>query len=69
MLIVKRGDFLNLGGEVAYQVNDAVAHKKTVKLGARSMSQVEVIEGGDEGDVWVISGTESFKNEPNIQIR
>ncbi|MGX9463214.1 efflux RND transporter periplasmic adaptor subunit [Shewanella sp. A14] len=69
VLIVKRGDFLNMGGEVAYQVNDAVAHKKAVKLGARSMSQVEVIEGGEEGDVWVISGTEIFKNDPTVQIR
>ena len=69
VLIVKRGDFLNMGGEVAYQVSDAVAHKKVVKLGARSMSQVEVLEGGEAGDVWVISGTETFKNDPTIQIR
>ncbi|MCW3171135.1 efflux RND transporter periplasmic adaptor subunit [Shewanella subflava] len=69
VLIVKRGDFLNMGGDVAYQVNDTIAHKKAVKLGARSMSQVEVIEGGEVGDVWVISGTETFKNEPTIQIR
>jgi HlyD family secretion protein len=69
VLIVKRGDFLNMGGEVAYQVNEAVAQKKPVKLGARSMSQVEVLEGGEAGDVWVISGTETFKNDPTIQIR
>jgi HlyD family secretion protein len=69
VLMVKRGDFLNLGGEMAYQVSNSVAMQKTVKLGARSMSQVEVIEGGEEGDVWVISGTETFKNEPKIQIR
>ena len=69
VLIVKRGDFLNMGGDVAYQVNDTIAHKKAVKLGARSMSQVEVIEGGEVGDVWVISGTETFKNELTIQIR
>jgi HlyD family secretion protein len=69
VLMVKRGDFLNLGGEIAYQVSNSVAMQKTVKLGARSMSQVEVIEGGEEGDVWVISGTETFKNEPKIQIR
>jgi HlyD family secretion protein len=69
VLMVKRGDFLNLGGDLAYQVSDSVALQKTVKLGARSMSQVEVIEGGEEGEVWVISGTETFKNEPKIQIR
>ncbi|MEH6465060.1 MAG: HlyD family efflux transporter periplasmic adaptor subunit [Shewanella psychromarinicola] len=69
VLMVKRGDFLNLGGEIAYQVSNSVAMQKTVKLGARSMSQVEVIEGGEEGDEWVISGTETFKNEPKIQIR
>jgi HlyD family secretion protein len=69
VLMVKRGDFLNMGGDVAYQVNDTIAHKKAVKLGARSMSQVEVVEGGEVGDVWVISGTETFKNEPTIQIR
>lgn len=69
VLMVKRGDFLNLGGEVAYQMSESVAQQKTVKLGVRSMSQVEVLEGGEEGEVWVISGTESFKNQPKIQIR
>jgi HlyD family secretion protein len=69
VLMVKRGDFLNLGGEVAYQVSESIAQQKTVKLGVRSMSQVEVLDGGEEGEVWVISGTESFKNQPKIQIR
>ena len=69
VLMVKRGDFLNRGGSIAYLLNDDIAHKTPVTLGARSMSQVEVIEGGKAGDVWVISGTEAFRNDDTIQLR
>ncbi|GIU48158.1 efflux RND transporter periplasmic adaptor subunit [Shewanella sp. KT0246] len=69
VLMVKRGDFLNRGGSTAFVMNDDIAVKTPVTLGARSMSQVEVVDGGKEGDVWVVSGTEAFKNDEQIQIR
>ncbi|WP_076541650.1 efflux RND transporter periplasmic adaptor subunit [Shewanella sp. UCD-KL21] len=69
VLMVKRGDFLNRGGSTAYLLTDDIAQKTAVTLGVRSMSQVEVIEGGKEGDVWVISGTEAFSNDDTIQLR
>lgn len=69
VLMVKRGDFLNRGGATAYLLKDDIAYKTPVTLGARSMSQVEIVDGGKEGDVWVISGTEAFSNDDSIQIR
>ncbi|WP_144210609.1 efflux RND transporter periplasmic adaptor subunit [Shewanella donghaensis] len=69
VLMIKRGDFLNRGGSSAYLLTDDIVHKTPVTLGARSMSQVEVIEGGKEGDVWVISGTEAFRNDETVQLR
>ncbi|GAA0788448.1 MULTISPECIES: efflux RND transporter periplasmic adaptor subunit [Pseudomonadati] len=69
VLMVKRGDFLNRGGATAYLLKDDIAYKTPVTLGARSMSQVEIVDGGKEGDIWVISGTEAFSNDDSIQIR
>ncbi|WP_282166348.1 efflux RND transporter periplasmic adaptor subunit [Shewanella japonica] len=69
VLMVKRGDFLNRGGATAFVMNDDMVQRKAVTLGARSMSEIEVIDGAKEGDVWVISGTETFKNDTQIQIR
>ncbi|WP_119968434.1 efflux RND transporter periplasmic adaptor subunit [Shewanella japonica] len=69
VLMVKRGDFLNRGGASAFVMNDDMVQRKAVTLGARSMSEIEVIDGAKEGDVWVISGTETFKNDTQIQIR
>ncbi|QBF82013.1 HlyD family efflux transporter periplasmic adaptor subunit [Shewanella maritima] len=69
VLMVKRGDFLNHGGASAFVVNDDVASLAEVTLGARSMSHVEVIAGANEGDVWVVSGTEEFGRDKQIQLR
>ncbi|MBQ4889820.1 efflux transporter periplasmic adaptor subunit [Shewanella sp. UCD-FRSSP16_17] len=69
VLMVKRGDFLNRGGATAFVMNDDMVQRTAVTLGARSMSEIEVIDGAKEGDVWVISGTETFKNDTQIQIR
>lgn len=68
VLMVKRGDFLGLGGNQVYVLNGDIASLNPVELGVRSMSQVEVLTGGKEGDVWVISGSEAFNNADRVQI-
>lgn len=68
VLMVKRGDFLNLGGAQVYALEGEIASLKDIELGVRSMSQVEVLTGGKEGDVWVISGSEAFKNADKVQV-
>ena len=70
VLMVKRGAFIGSGGaEVAYVVTGDLAQKIPVKLGARSMSDVEVIAGGKAGDVWVISSFEALHNAEQVRVR
>jgi HlyD family secretion protein len=68
VLMVKRGDFLSRGGNSVYKLQGALAQLTEIELGARSMSQVEVLAGGEEGDVWVITGSEAFKQADKVQI-
>jgi HlyD family secretion protein len=68
VLMVKRGDFLGLGGNQVYVLEGNIATLSNIELGVRSMSQVEVLTGGKEGDVWVISGSEAFNNANKVQV-
>jgi HlyD family secretion protein len=68
VLMVKRGDFLGLGGNQVYVLEGNIATLSNIELGVRSMSQVEVLTGGKEGDVWVISGSEAFNNADKVQV-
>ena len=70
VLMVKRGAFVASGGGVeTYAVKGDVAQKTAITLGARSMSEVEVLSGGEAGDVWVISSMDDFKNADLVRIR
>ncbi|MCE9685446.1 HlyD family efflux transporter periplasmic adaptor subunit [Shewanella sp. AS16] len=70
VLMVKRGAFVTSGGgELAYVVKGDVASRTKIKLGARSMSDVEVLGGGQEGDVWVISSLEGFGQAQQVRVR
>ncbi|MCL1078121.1 HlyD family efflux transporter periplasmic adaptor subunit [Parashewanella spongiae] len=70
VLMVKRGAFINSsGGRFTFQVAHGMASKTNIKLGARSMSHVEVVSGGKEGDVWIVSDLERFKKSERIRIR
>ena len=69
VLMVKRGQFLDSGaGRVAYQVDGDVAVKKTIKTGARSLSQVEILEGLDVNEEIIISSTDAFQGAETILI-
>jgi HlyD family secretion protein len=68
-LMVQRGPFVESeGGRYAYVVRDGVAIRTPIKLGATSVSAVEILGGLKPGDKIVISGTETFENAERVSI-
>lgn len=69
VLQVARGQFLeSSNGQFAYKVQNGVAIKTPIALGARSLSAVEVLSGLSEGDQIIISGTDMFRGANQIQL-
>lgn len=69
VLQVGRGQFLeSSNGQFAYLVQNGVAVKTPIALGARSLSAVEVLSGLKEGDQIIISGTDMFQGASQIQL-
>ncbi len=69
VLMVQRGPFVeNEGGRFAYVVENGVAERRPIKLGATSVSAVEILEGLKAGDKIVIAGTDTFENAARISI-
>ena len=69
VLMVQRGPFVESeGGRYAYLVRDGIAERTPIKMGATSVSAVEIISGLKQGDKIVISGTENFENAARVSI-
>ncbi|MDI4634277.1 efflux RND transporter periplasmic adaptor subunit [Pelomonas sp. V22] len=69
VLQVARGAFVDEGGgRIAYVVQDGQAVRRPIRLGAQSLSQVEVLEGLKPGETVVISGTEFFKGAERVTL-
>ena len=69
VLVLPRGPFVeSQGGRYAYVVEGGVAHRRPIKLGATSVSAVEIAAGLKAGDRVVISGTESFEDAARVTI-
>ncbi|NWO03481.1 MAG: HlyD family efflux transporter periplasmic adaptor subunit [Idiomarinaceae bacterium] len=69
VLMIARGDFVSSGGgREAYQVIDDQAVRKPVQLGALSVQWVEILEGGTEGEQWVISNLSEFKGQDRVNL-
>jgi HlyD family secretion protein len=69
VLMVQRGPFVESeGGRFAYLVRDGIAIRTPVKLGATSVSAVEILGGLKQGDKIVIAGTETFENAERVSI-
>jgi len=70
VLMVKRGAFVSSGGaREVYAMNGDIAEQTSIQLGARSMSHIEVLQGGEAGDVWVISSIAPFNNAEQVLVR
>lgn len=69
VLKVARGDFIaSGGGRQAYLLQDNVAVKTPVELGALSVQWVEILSGFKEGDQLVISNTSEFKDADRVRL-
>ncbi len=69
ILMVSRGQFFDSGnGRVAYVVRDSVAYRTAIATGATSLSNIEIIDGLNVGDVIVISSTETFNSAETVLI-
>ena len=69
VLMVDRGSFVDQdGGAYAYVVHDDVATKQPIRIGAVSISKVEILDGLKEGDRVVVSGTDAFNGAARVAI-
>lgn len=69
VLKLRRGAFVESGGgRIVYVVNGDNANRKKITLGARSIGEIEVISGLNEGDNVVISSIELFNNRDQIYL-
>ncbi|GHF95688.1 efflux RND transporter periplasmic adaptor subunit [Thalassotalea marina] len=69
VLQVKRGQFLDSsGGRYVYLINDDMAIKTPVRLGARSLSHIEILEGLNEGQQVIVSNTDLFNSAEQVLL-
>lgn len=66
---VARGPFVEQhGGRYAYVVEDGIAVRRPIRLGATSVGEVEILEGIEPGERVVISGTDTFEDAERVAI-
>lgn len=69
VLRVSRGDFVSSGGgHSLYKVDQNIAVRIPVELGALSVQWVELVKGVKEGDQIVISNVQAFKNADRVRL-
>lgn len=69
VVMVPRGPFLEAhGGRTIYVVDDGIAVKRSIRVGATSVSSVEILEGLSPGDKVVIAGSEDFEDAGSVRI-
>ena len=70
MLKVPRGPFLEEGGgRWAYVVQDGLATRRTIAVGAVSVSEVEIADGLEIGDEIVLSDMSRFDGADTVLLR
>jgi HlyD family secretion protein len=70
VLKAPRGPFVEAGGgRTAYVVQDGMAVKREIAVGAMSVSEVEIVSGLSEGDQLVVSDTSLFEGARTVLIR
>jgi HlyD family secretion protein len=69
VVMLPRGPFVESeGGRFAYVMHDGIAVRTPVRLGATSVSAVEILSGVKPGDKVVIAGTDTFANAARVSI-
>ena len=70
VLKVARGPFLEAGGgRQAYVLADGLATLRPIRVGATSVSEVEIVDGLHEGDRVLLSDTEQFNGAKTVLVR
>ena len=68
-LMVPRGPFLeDQGGRFAYVVEDGVAVRRPITVGATSVGSIEILQGLEPGERVVIAGTDNFEDAERVAI-
>lgn len=52
-----------------YIVNDAKAHKRTIKIGTRFVGKVEIVEGIVEGEEFITDGIINIKSGDKVDVK
>ena len=69
VVMLPRGPFVESeGGRFAYVMQDGIAVRTPIRLGATSVSAVEILSGVKPGDKVVIAGTDAFANAARVSI-
>ncbi|MBI3713861.1 MAG: efflux RND transporter periplasmic adaptor subunit [Burkholderiales bacterium] len=69
VLMLARGPFVESeGGRFVYLVENNIAVRRPFKLGATSISAVEILGGLKEGDKVVVAGTDQFENAERVSL-
>jgi HlyD family secretion protein len=69
VVMLPRGPFVESeGGRFAYVVKDGIATRTPIRMGATSISSVEILSGVKPGDKVVIAGTDTFENASRVSI-
>ncbi len=69
VLMVQRGPFLDTGGgRVAYVLNDGLAERRAIQIGASSISSLEIVSGLEEGEQIVISSISQFNGANTVYV-
>ncbi|ATQ73794.1 efflux transporter periplasmic adaptor subunit [Massilia violaceinigra] len=69
VILLPRGPFVESeGGRFAYVLADGVAVRTPIKLGATSVTSVEILAGLKTGDKVVVAGTDTFANAARVSI-
>jgi HlyD family secretion protein len=67
VLMVERGSFIDQEGTgFAYVVHGNVAERHPVRLGAASVTKVEILDGATVGEELVVSGTDAFNGAERV---
>ena len=68
-LVVERGQFLESGaGRIAYVIDDGIARRRDITVGARGLGEVEVVSGLDVGDQIIITSYDAFDSAESVLI-
>lgn len=69
VLKVERGGFVDAGGgSSAYFVEDGVAERRAIRIGAASIDAVEIVAGAKVGDRIVVAGAEGFGTAQRVRL-